>query len=181
MKQNSNNIENFLNAETPKKPGFSLPENYFIELEEEILCSISENKLPNNKSFTVPNNYFDNLEDSLLKKIKTANTKPKAILIKKKVLKLISFGVAASFMLFLSVEYFLKTNTNQLNFDSVSELAIENWIVDNVTELSDDDFASILENEILTVNDFSFNQIKNEAIEDYLIQTENTSILNEND
>ncbi|QTD38056.1 hypothetical protein JL193_01760 [Polaribacter batillariae] len=182
MKEDIKNSEDFLKSITGKNTGFSAPLNYFDNAEDRFSSFIFEESLSKQNSFKVPDNYFKNLENSILDKIVSEKRTPKVISLKSKNLKRISIAIAASIALLIGLTYVNNlNNTTEINFDAVAETDIENWMVDNFNELSDEDFANVLNNNIVNENDFAFTNIKDDAIEDYIISTENTSILNEID
>ncbi|QOD61667.1 hypothetical protein H9I45_04240 [Polaribacter haliotis] len=182
MKENIKNSEDFLKSITGKNTGFSAPSNYFENAEDRFSSFIFEESLSKENAFKIPDNYFNKLEDSILNTVILDKKEPKVISLKSRILKLIPVATAASIALFIGLTYFNNLdNTTEINFDSVAETDIENWMIDNFNELSNEDFASVLNSKIINENDFAFSNIKDDAIEDYIISTENTSILNEID
>lgn len=178
MENKIKNSEEFLNSVTNKSTGFSTPKNYFSSVEDKFSTFLIEDKLPKENGFTTPTNYFNNLEDVILK-----NTSPKkevkVISLKSRILKYIPIAAAASVALFLSINYSSIFNT-EVSFDNLAESDIESWVMDNSNELSDQDFAALLSNEIANENDFALTDINSDAIEDYIIYSEDTSTINEN-
>ncbi|QTE22901.1 hypothetical protein [Polaribacter cellanae] len=182
MEKDIKNSEDFLKSITGKNTGFSAPSNYFDTVEDRFSSFIFEESLPKKNIFKVPDNYFNTLEDTILNTVAPKNKKTKVISLKSRILKLIPVAAAASILLFIGLNYFnTLNNTTEVNFDSVAETDIENWVVDNFNELSNEDFANVLNSNIINENDFAFTNIKDDAIEDYIISTENASILNEID
>lgn len=179
MENNIKNSEDYLKSVLKKSTGFSAPKNYFSEVEEKLSYFIFEEKLPKESGFKTPDTYFDTLENSILDKV-TQKKEVKVISLKDRLLKFIPIAAAASVVLFISINLFNNNTTETVNFDNLAQIDIENWIVENATELIIDDFAMILDAEIMNEDDFAFTDLKNDAIEDYIINTDNTSLLNEN-
>jgi hypothetical protein len=180
MKHNLNNSEEFLKSVLQKDTGFSAPKNYFSEAENSFASFLSENKIPKENGFTIPENYFKDIENSIIEKT-VPKKAVKIISLKKTLLKYIPIATAASIALFLSMNYLNPSNTTEeVNFENLAESDIENWIIENSNELSDQDFAALLHSTIINENDFALTDIKNDAIEEYMIYSEDTSLLNEN-
>lgn len=101
--------------------------------------------------------------------------------LKRILLKYIPTANAASVALFLSINYLNPSNSaEEVSFGTLAHSYIENWIVDNSNELSDQDFVALLHSNIINENDFALTDIRNDDIEEYIIYSENTSLLNEN-
>ena len=124
-------------------------------------------------------NYFKELETSITEKI-TPKKEVKVISLKNKFLKHIPMAAAASLALFLSLNYLSPQNVEEVSFENLAQSDIENWVLENANELSDEDFASLLQSEITNENDFALTDINNNDIEEYIIDLENSSLLNEN-
>lgn len=175
-----NELENsiaFINNKAGKESGFSVPSNYFDNLEENISVKILEESLDKENAFNVPESYFNNLEDNILGKINPKEKEIKVISLKSKVLKLIPYAAAASIALFIGLNSFVFNANEQITIDHITDNDLEYWIDSNA--LNTNDIAAILENEILEENEFTFTEIKDESIEDYIISIDNTSLLNE--
>ncbi len=69
MENNLKNSIEFLNYKVGKHHGFSVPEDYFNELESEIVSKKATANLPDFNGFSTPQNYFNELEDDLLERI----------------------------------------------------------------------------------------------------------------
>lgn len=172
MENKIKNNEDFLKSVLNKKTGFSAPKNYFSDAENQLACFLTEDKLPKENGFTLPENYFEELETSIIKK--------KVISLKSKFLKYIPMAAAASLVLFLSLNYLSPQNKEKVSFENLAQSDIENWVLENTNELSDEDFSALLQREITNENDFALTDINNNAIEEFIIDSENTSLLNDN-
>lgn len=175
-----NEIKNsiaFINKKTGKKSGFSAPSDYFDNLEDVIAVKITTESLPKESAFKVPDTYFNNLEDHILAQVSSKEKETKVISFRDRVLKIIPYTAAASIALFIGLNSFVFNQNETLTLDMLSDNEIEYWLDTNT--LNNNDIAAILEDEILDENEFSFTEIKDESIEDYINSIDNTSLLNE--
>ena len=179
MEQEINKSEAFLKSVLQNSTGFSVPKDYFDTAEDRFSSFLIEKELPEETGFFVPENYFQTVEKSILKKT-GFKKEVKVISLKSKFLKYIPVAAVASIALFLSINYFTSSNYSEINFDLLERTDIENWIVENSNELSDKDFITLLHNEISNENDFALTDLQNDAIEDYMINIEESSLLNDN-
>ena len=175
-----NEIKNsldYINKKTGKKTGFSAPSNYFDNLEDVISVKILEDNFAKETAFKVPDTYFNNLENSILAKVSSKEKETKVISFKESVFKIIPFAAAASILLFIGLNSFVFDTNEEFTLDALSDNDIEYWLDDS--SLNTNDIALILEDEIINENEFSFADIKDESIEDYINSIDNTSLLNE--
>ena len=179
MEQEINNSEVFLKSVLQNSVGFSVPKDYFNTAEDRFSSFLIEGELPEETGFSIPENYFQNLEKSILRKT-GLKKEVKIISLKSKLLKHIPVAAVASLALFLSINYFTSSTSSEINFDTLEQTDIENWIVENSNELSDKDFVAILHSEISNENDFAITDLQSDAIEEYIINIEESSLLNEN-
>lgn len=177
MENEIKNSISFINEKTGGKSGFSAPSNYFNNLEEEIAIQIAQNNFEKEIAFKVPENYFNNLEDRILSETISEEKETKIISLRKRILKMVPYAAAASIALFLGLNTFVFNSNEQLSIDTLSDNDIEYWLDSNTLNTSD--IAAILEDEIIEDNEFSFTEIKDESIEDYINSIDNTSLLNE--
>ena len=180
MNNKAPNNDAYLKSVLHKNTGFTTPENYFSEVEEKISSFIFEEQLPEKTGFCVPEKYFKNLDTLILEKInKSTKKESKTITLKNRFLKFIPVAAAASVALFLGINYF-NSSSEFLNFDTIGQSDIEYWLDVNEIEFTTDEYVEILTSDIMIEEDLVFTDLKKEAIEDYIINTENTYILNEN-
>ena len=178
MKNNYKNSEEFLKSVVNKTTGFTAPKDYFNDVDDNLTLFLKEDKLPKKTSFKAPDNYLDNIDDIILKQ--TVDKKePKVILLKKRFLNAIPYAAAACVLLFFSINFFNFSNADKLSFDNLVNTDIENWVLENNVELFNEDFVNTLNTNILGENEFFFTDLKNDEIEEYIINTDNTSIINE--
>ena len=177
MEKEIKNSINYLNEKTEFDSGFSVPEGYLDGIEDDFTLKLKEDTLPKDSSFEVPNNYFDTLETKILDKT-SPNKKGKVISLKRNLLKLIPVSIAASLLLFFSLQFFnTQTPKNTpINIDELSSTEIENWLDDEtnieLTFTFDEDFDDI---ELA----FSGVDIDNNAIEDYFSSIDYADLINE--
>ncbi|MGB0879042.1 MAG: hypothetical protein ACPGTO_00570 [Polaribacter sp.] len=175
--ENQNNID-YLNKKTNRDVGFSVPQNYFENLEDAVLVKLAEDHFVKTKGFEVPDSYFDTLEDTILAKVSTSKKEIKIISFKKQILKLIPIAVAASVILFISLNSFI-FNKNEDPFEKLDDNDIENWISNNIDLINDTDIAyadiNFDETEMIP------NSISNDDLENYLSNQDNISLILEND
>ena len=178
MENNIKNSEAYLNSVLGKENGFSIPENYFNDVEERLSCFLTEDSIIKKKPFTTPDSYFESLEDIIISKVSTEVNTTKVISLKQRIIKVIPIGVAASIMLFISLNYLNNFNT-EVSFDNLAESDIETWILENSTEMTSQDIATFIPTENIITDDFTFTTIDSQEIEDYIIYNDKTSLLNE--
>ncbi|WP_439128076.1 hypothetical protein [Polaribacter sp.] len=178
MEDNLRNSEEFLKSVVDKTTGFSVPKDYFSNTDDRFSLFLAEEKIPKKTGFKTPTNYFSELEESILKQT-VAKKETKIISFKKRFLNTIPYAAAACILLFFSINFFNISNNDELNFDNLVNTDIENWVLENNTEFSNEDFVNILNTEFLDENEFVFTDLNNNEIEEYIINTDNTSILNE--
>jgi len=175
MKENLEKSIDFLNKKIGIKSSFSVPENYFSELEASISSEISTSSFSKDTGFTTQNDYFNNLEDSILNSISAPQRESKIIHFRSKILKTIPFVAAASIALFITFIPFFIEDSNTFSLDSISQNDIENWL-DSKT-FSNIEIANAIGDDFLKLNDFSFTEFKVENLEDYLTTIDTQELL----
>jgi hypothetical protein len=178
MEKNKNHSEKFLKSVLHKDTGFTAPKNYFKDAEDNFSAFLVVDTFPKENGLDAPKDYFENLEQSIINKI-AIKKEVRVLSLRKRLLKYIPLGTAAFIALFLSLNYLIPSNSESTSFDTLAQSDIEHWIVENSNELSNQDFAILLHNNIADENDFALTDIKNDEIEEYIINSEDTSILNE--
>jgi len=180
MKHNLNNRKDLLKSVLQKDTGFITPKNYFSGAKESFSSFLLEDKLPKENGFIVPQSYFKDIENTIIEKAVPKKI-VKIISLKRVLLKYLPIATAASITLFLSINYLNPLSSiEKVSFKTLAQSDIENWIVDNSNELSNQDFVALLHSNIINENDFALTDIRNDDIEEYIIYLENTSLLNEN-
>jgi hypothetical protein len=179
MENEIKNSEDYINKKTGKNSGFSVPSNYFDNLEDAISLKIYEENLSINPGFTAPKDYFNTLEDSVLTKIKTPKKERRVVSFKERILKTIPYAAAACIVLFIGLNSFSFNTNEEVTFDSLNDSDYEYWLDSNT--LNSSDVSNLLSSDILEENDFSLTNIDDEIIEDYMYNIDNSSLINEID
>lgn len=179
MKTTLKNSIDYLNKKTGRNSGFTVPANYFSELEDAIFTQILAGRFPKETGFETPENYFDSLENKILNTVLIEQKQPKVISLQRRVLKIVPYVAAASIALILTFNLLFFNKSTVLSMDSISKGDIENWIETN--SFTNNDLVTNLGNEVLDLNDFLFVDFKNAALEDYLSTIDTQDILNEID
>ena len=79
--------------------------------------------------------------------------------------------------MFIGLNSFVFNTSDELTLDSLSNNDIEYWLDTNTFHSTD--ITTIYEDEILEENEFLFNELKDESIEDYINSIDDPSLLNE--
>ena len=167
--------KNILNKIKNKGAGFKAPENYFENLEDKILSKINKSDLTKNTGFKTPDKYFENIDNKILTKIKS-NKSSKVVSLKNyNYIKIISFSIAASFLLFIGINKF-KSNSNNFNFETVAISEIENWVENDLISFNAYDIAETFSDIDLIIDD----NYSDEEILDYLDNTDIENLIIEN-
>ncbi|MBG7613015.1 hypothetical protein IU405_12230 [Polaribacter sp. BAL334] len=179
MKKELKNSIDYLDTKTAKNSGFSVPTNYFTELEEAVFTEISTTSFPKETGFATPDDYFISLENRILDSISVTKKETTVIQFKNRIFKFIPYVAAASIALFITLNSFFFKETTTFSLDSVSQNDIENWL-DSKT-FTNTEIANVLGDEFLNLNDFSFAELKTETLEDYITTIDTQELLNEID
>ena len=182
----NNELENsikYIKENTGDDPKFSVPENYFNGIEDEFSLKLKEEKLPKGNSFKLPDDYFNMLEDKILDKVKvdteTAPKETKVISFKNSLLKFIPTAVAASLILFVSVQFFKFNSDKPLTIEDVSLSEIENWF-DETISFTDNTVFTVAYEATVDENELTPIELQNDAIEAYFNTIDDHSdLLNE--
>lgn len=148
-----------------KSAGFKTPDHYFESFDTKLKERLTEKELIRNidaSGFKVPENYFDTLNDKVLKQIK--EDKPVITLISKRNLYYIA-GIAASLILMLNVYFSSETIT----INDIETASIESYLEDG--DFTTYDLAALLTEDELNTTNFIENELSENAIEDYLLNT----------
>ena len=150
------------------KTGFTIPENYFMGIEDELFSRLIVEKLPKHDGFKTPKGYFENFENVIIER--TRNKKEKLIHFKRKKIKFISVAASIVLLLFFGSNFIYNTNTE------LSSEEIISWLDMNANSLSNDEIAFALTE--LNVNDINpYLTIKNEDIIESLLDSNEVDYL----
>ncbi|MEE3999316.1 hypothetical protein V1T75_03110 [Tenacibaculum sp. FZY0031] len=166
---------NFINQKAGKNCSFSVPQNYFEEVEERINTSIFIDSLPKKKTFNTPDDYFDTIEAQIQSRlIKEQTTEPKVISLRKRVLQYIPLAAAASVLLFIGINYF---NTQKITFEDITTTDIESWYENGYGDIDNSELAATLNTSELDEDILA--SISDETLEDYLNSVDTPTLINE--
>ncbi len=190
---------------SPVDTGFIVPDNYFSNIEDEVLAKIIVEKIKpiqKDSDFETPKNYFDTVEDLVLTKLKVEalqhnessvisekyfesiedtildkiKPKTKVFPIKKSLPKYVAFfAIAASLLLI----FILNNNQETPTFDSIATSEIENWIDNGNIDIDALSIASMFTDIELDNDYFSTSLSDNEVLE-YLNNEDLDEIIFEN-
>lgn len=138
-----------------KKSGFSIPEDYFENIESSILLNTKKSDWASNP-FKVPQNYFEEFDSTVLNQINEKKSNS--------IFTLNRFWIPVSIaaMLILNIGIF----TFQKQDQSIEMADMENWLEDGTLDLNTYEIASVYEEELEDIDLTDF--IESEEIEDYL-------------
>lgn len=150
------------------KTGFTIPENYFWDIEDDFSSKLIENKLPKHNGFEITKAYFESVENNIIEK--TIHKKGKLINFKSRKIKLISIAASIVLLLFFGSNFIFNTNTE------LSSEEIISWLDMNVNSFSYDDIAFVLTD--LNVNNINpYLVIENEDIVESLLNSNDLDYL----
>ncbi|MDB3914087.1 hypothetical protein OAV61_03025 [Flavobacteriaceae bacterium] len=141
MKETSKHIKDWKLADNIKT-GFTIPENYFTDIEDDFSSKLIEDKLPKHNGFQITKAYFENVENNIIEK--TIHKKGKLINFKTRKIKLISVAASIALLLFFGSNFIYNTNTE------LSSEEIISWLDMNVNSFSNDDIP-------ITLTELNFN------------------------
>ncbi len=161
-----------INFKKQAQSGFKVPDTYFDNLEDKIFNKLNSTKIPKKSGFTTPDNYFNKLHiDDKLEK-----DSPKVIrLFSSKSIKIASMAIAASFILFLGIRQFSKSQ-DPINFDNISMIEIENWIDNDMIVFNTSDITETY-TDLEIESDLHFNE---NEISEYLTDKDLEQLILEN-
>ncbi len=177
MENEIKHSENFIKSKVGNKPFFEVPKDYFDTIEFDISAKITEEKFDKTTAFKVPKDYFNNLEHTVFENMNVNKKTTKVISFRERLFKVIPYAAAASIALFISLNSYVFNTNNELNFETISDAEIEYWLNENT--ISTSEIITVLEDEILDETAFSFANLNDKSIEDYINSIDNTSLLNE--
>ena len=170
MKETSKHIKDWKLADNIKT-GFTIPENYFTDIEDDFSSKLIEDKLPKHNGFQITKAYFENVENNIIEK--TIHKKGKLINFKTRKIKLISVAESIALLLFFGSNFIYNTNTE------LSSEEIISWLDMNVNSFSNDDIP-------ITLTELNFNDtnpydiINSEVILESLLNSNDEDFIVEN-
>ncbi|MDY8137244.1 hypothetical protein [Aquimarina sp. 2201CG5-10] len=156
------------------KSGFKVPDNYFEDFEKNILASLptqNESHLSDNKNtgFKVPDDYFAKFDDNLSKKIDAEKSSGKVISIFSKRNILYFSSIAAMIAIILTV---YTSKDKEFDFNKIDVADIQSYFDEGNVELSDNEIASLLDEDISFAETFNDQSIDEEELIEYLSNEE---------
>lgn len=141
------------------KSGFKVPDNYFSNLEEQIISEIHLKSKISESGFKVPDNYFDNLNEKIIKQTKP-ETKVIPLFSKQNLIYIAS--IAATIILIITLTF---NNNKAFTFENLEQETVDNYILE---EVSSSDLSSLFEDSELTEIDFIDYDITDETFQYYI-------------
>ena len=136
MNPNVQKSINYILKKTGKQSMHTVPSAYFDSLEDQICTKIVARSFSKEHGFSIPKYYSNTLENKVLQKIVVRRKQPPPLRLK------YSLSLAAAcLVLFFAIYNPFKTNN--LNFNSLADNEIENWLENNADRflITDDDFS----------------------------------------
>ena len=143
--------------------GFKVPNDYFENLETQVLRTIDLNSKVEAAGFKVPENYFSSVEDRVIKNLRPPSETKVISLWNWKTVVSIS-AIAASLVLMFNV---VLNKPEADSFKSLETNSIASYLSEE--DFSTYELASILDYESLSTDDFVNQEIPKQNIEDYLL------------
>lgn len=171
MKEEIRHSELALEKLVGKQTGFTAPKNYFCQVEDRLLFEL-ENPLSSTEGFGIPEAYFESLDDTILSRIAADNT-PQVISLRQRLTPWISLAAAACIVVFIGFSFW-NSNMTELTDDD-----IVNWFEGDVNAVSNEDFALAFDEADLNDLKTTLDAVKDASIEEYLLNEDITSILEE--
>ncbi len=172
--------KNTLNSDITS--GFKTPDNYFENFEKRLMDTlqienheenIAENKIES--GFKVPEGYFNSLEENLTQKLKTEDTPEKG-----KIVSLFSrrnilyvSGIAAMIAIIISIS--INKDNDLLKGNGIEDIelaVIQDYFAEGNIELSNEDMASLIDEETSYSDFFEEKPISDEELLEYLSDTD---------
>lgn len=170
MKEASKYIKDWKLADNIKT-GFTIPENYFTDIEDDFSSKLIEDKFPRHNGFEITKAYFESVENNIIEK--TIHKKGKLINFKTRKIKLIYVAASIVLLLFIGSNFIYNTNT-ELSSDEIIS-----WLDMNINTISNDDIPIALTE--LNFNDTNpYDIINSEVILESLLNYNDEDFIVEN-
>lgn len=152
--------------------GFKVPEDYFSNLENDIMACLETTNLSDLKiegtGFKAPENYFETIEDQVFEKLEQHDSGVVSIF--KKEYIYYAAAVAAVFILMVG-NYFPANQSEAVGWDDVEVSAMESYIEEGYEmgyiDLSSSEYSDFFVSGEL-VNDSDFDEVTSEAVFEYI-------------
>ena len=150
--------------DTINTSGFKVPDDYFSQVEEQILNEAGLKSKVDASGFNVPDSYFENLDNKIIDKLKEDREVKVVSLFNRKNI-IYASTIAATLILMFNV-FFNASET--ITFDSLEIATIENYLEEE--DYTSYELAMLLTEEELSKDSFIDNKISKRNIEDYLLE-----------
>lgn len=155
------------------KPGFKVPDNYFLNFEERLMHSIEmESKQSElvdtyigKPGFSLPEGYFENLESKILDKVEAKPGKVIPLFSYKRILYVAA--IAAVFIGIVSTLFF-KDSTKLNTMNSLELSALENYIEEGYFDLDFNELSAFMTEDGYSFGDYSTSEFSDEAVYNYI-------------
>lgn len=164
----------YITQKTGKKSGFSVPNNYFEEIDDNIFNRIVEEKIPNKNSFKVPKDYFLTVEDKILSKVIPERKKQTKVIALRRIIEI---SAIASVLLLISL--YLFNNNITVSFDNITIAEIEDWYNNSYEITNDNEIAILLDESDFINTGISSINIDESVLEDYFNSTDSSNLIQE--
>jgi hypothetical protein len=165
--------KNFPNQDNRILPGYKIPASYFSQLEEKIINRSKDIYPSKSTGFKIPKNYLNEF-DNIFYKRKLRKTSKIFDIASYKNIKVVSFSVAASLLLFFGLNNFV-FDKNEYDIETIEVAQIENWLDEDLISFNSYDIAETFSDvELVIENDYS------DEILDLLDYTDIENIIIEN-
>ncbi|MFT4780366.1 MAG: hypothetical protein ACJAZK_000348 [Psychroserpens sp.] len=152
---------------TIKTSGFKVPNDYFSQVEEQILSEVQLKNTVDASGFDVPDSYFESLENKIFLKLEEEQDVKVIPLFSWKNVMYVS-AIAACLVLMFNVFY---NASETITFDSLETASIENYLEQE--DYTSYELAFLLTDDELNINNFTDTEISEESLEDYLLDQSN--------
>jgi hypothetical protein len=152
---------------TIKPSGFKVPNDYFSQVEEQILSEVQLKNTVDASGFDVPDSYFESLENKIFLKLEEEQDVKVIPLFSWKNVMYVS-AIAACLVLMFNVFY---NASETITFDSLETASIENYLEQE--DYTSYELAFLLTDDELNINNFTDTEISEESLEDYLLDQSN--------
>jgi len=161
MNKEIKKLEKSLQKSGVTSAGFKTPKKYFDEFYDALNLKIAEDTFPDTTGLNVPQDYFNNLADSIVSKVERKDTSKKKTLIR---ILYTASSIAAALLLYISIS--INSDSQKINFESISEIDFENYISEGNMAL---DIYSLTEQiETIAMSDIFYDDISEQEATDYL-------------
>ncbi len=140
-------------------------ENFSDKLNNSI--TQQQNAIPKKEGFTVPNNYFDNIHQNIQTKL-NQKTEPKVIKLNSFKKKLYAVSSIAAAIAILVAAVVFNNGSTPVTFQDIAASDIESYFNENDIEFSTYDLAQILPMDDINVSDVTEGEFYEDEIMNYL-------------